>query len=159
MGAANSTNISEEWEQELSAPSTTVPHIAPGSRGRFSQPTHGKMLGEEVPPSPAGSYEIEQNILENDGNFEISPIIEDVNHGSSPTVCQANVKDVGLNIDECELNINECEQIECEEKVPSSCGNSKLDGEKLELTEEWSKLKVKCNINKKKWCDRHNIGF
>ena len=56
-------------------------------------------------------------------------------------MCQANVNDVGLNIDECELNINECEQIECEEKVPSSCGNSKLDGEKLELTDEWSKLK------------------
>ena len=158
LGAANSTNITEEWEQELSAPSTTVPHIAPGSRGRFSQPTHGKLLGEEVPPSPAGSYEIEPKILENDGNFEISPIIEDVNHGSFPTVCQANVNDVGLNIDECELNINECEQIECEEKVPSSCGNAKLDGEKLELTDEWSKLKIKCNINKNKWCDTHNIG-
>ena len=39
------------WEQELTAPSTNVPHIALGSKGKVSQPTCGGLLGEEVPHS------------------------------------------------------------------------------------------------------------
>ena len=57
------------WEQELTAPSTNVPHIALGSKGKVSQPTCGGLLGEEVPPSPAEADKIEQKRLDNDEKF------------------------------------------------------------------------------------------
>ena len=131
----NSTDITERWEQELTAPSCD------------------NLLHGEV---PVGSDKTEKKILSNNGKFEILLQTEDENYGSPHIICQVNTNDVECSNNKQQLNNEECEQIECEELAPSSSRNVKLDEEKLELNDEWNNFK--CNIDNKKWCNTYNIG-
>ena len=73
------------------------------------------------------------------------------------TVCKVNTNNAGCPNNKQQMIINECEQIECEKLAPSSSRNVKMNNEKLEHDDALNNSK--CDIEKKKWCNTHNIGM